>query len=355
VEFPEALRNRENIPERDPESLHKEEERRLFYVAMTRAEDELFLTGKPAGKKDLTPAGYLRELVALKTGPLAGQLEFLDVPEGTCLPTLQASAAAQPRVHEWMAIPPLETSRVLKLSPSAIESYSYCPLRFKLERDWNLPEEPGAAMQFGSAIHTALMGYFDAQRKGKNLDAETVIASFLDEFAKAKIDEPLQRELFEKKGRRQLTAFLNSPAVKPHGHVAMIEHRLELNIGGARVIGRIDRVDEDEDGLTIIDYKTGRAKTQKHADESLQLSVYALGMSTGKPVKAVVFENLEDTSTVIATRDSRQLAKAQEQVSKAAENIKAGNFEPKTGFHCGWCAYRALCPQQELVMIATAN
>lgn len=355
VEFPEALRNRENIPERDPESLHKEEERRLFYVAVTRAEDELFLTGRPAGKKDLTPAGYLRDLVALKSGPLVGQIEFREVAEGTMLPTLHASAAAQPRVHEWVAMPPLDTTRVLRLSPSAIESYSYCPLRFKLERDWNLPEEPGAAMQFGQAIHTALMGYFDAQRKGKHLDAETVLASFLDEFAKAKIEEDLQRELFEKKGRRQLTAFLNSPAAKPHGRVAMIEQRVELNIDGARVVGRIDRVDEDEDGLTIIDYKTGRPKTQDHADKSLQLSIYALGLNSGKPVKAVIFENLEDSSTMIATRNSRQLSKAHEEVAEAAENIKAGNFDPRSGFHCNWCAYRALCPEQELVMIAGKN
>jgi DNA helicase-2/ATP-dependent DNA helicase PcrA len=354
VEFPEALRNRENIPERDPKSLHEEEERRLFYVAVTRAEDELFLTGRPAGKKDLTPAGYLRELVSLKTGPLAGQIEFSEITEGTLLPALQASAAAQPRVHEWVALAPLDSTRLLRLSPSAIESYSYCPLRFKLERDWNLPEEAGAAMQFGQAIHTALMGYFDAQRKGKNLDAETVISSFLDEFAKAKIEEALQRELFEQKGRRQLHVFLNSPSARPHGRVAMIEQRIELNIAGAKVTGRIDRVDEDKDGLTIIDYKTGRAKTQKHADESLQLSIYALGLHSGKPVKAVIFENLEDGTTVIATRNSRQLSKAQEEVSEAAENIKAGKFDPSPGFHCGWCAYQALCPERELVTIAAA-
>lgn len=354
VEFPEALRNRENIPERDPKSLHEEEERRLFYVAMTRAEDELFLSGRPAGKKDLTPAGYLRDLVGLKAGPLAGQLEFSEIAEGTLLPTVQARAAALPRIHEWMALPPLDTTRILRLSPSAIENYSYCPLRFKLARDWNLPEEPGAAMQFGQAIHTALMGYFDAQRKGKSLDAETVISSFLDEFAKAKIEETLQRELFEKKGRRQLTAFLNSPAAKPHGRVAMIEQRVELNMAGAKVVGRIDRVDEDVDGLTVIDYKTGRPKNQDHADESLQLSIYALGLDSGRPVKAVVFENLEDGSTIIATRNSRQLSKAQEDVAKAAENIKAGKFDPRPGFHCSWCAYQALCPQKELVMIATS-
>ena len=355
VEFPEALRNRENIPERDPKSLHEEEERRLFYVAVTRAEDELFLTGRPAGKKDLTPAGYLRDLAGLKSGPLAGHLEFSEVAEGTLLPTLHASAAALPRVQQWLALPPLDMTRILRLSPSAIESYSYCPLRFKLERDWNLPEEAGAAMQFGQAIHTALMGYFDAQRKGKNVDAETVIASFLDEFGKAKIDEPLQRELFEKKGRRQLSVFLASKAARPHGRVAMIEQRVELNIGGAKVVGRIDRVDEDADGLTIVDYKTGRPKNQDRADESLQLSIYALGLDSGRPVKAVVLENLEDGSTVISTRDSRQLSKAQEKVCEVADAIKAGHFDAHPGFHCSWCAYQALCPERELVTITTKN
>ena len=353
VEFPKALRNHENIPEEeDPKKLHEEEERRLFYVGVTRAEDELILSGRPQGKKDLTPAGYLRDLVLLKAGPLAGKLEFHEVPEGVVLRDVRAAAAPQLRVHEWITLPPLDNTRILRLSPSAIENYSNCPLRYKLARDWNLPEEPGAAMQFGQAMHTALMGFFDAQRKGKNLDVETVIASFLDEFAKAKIDEPLQRELYEKNGKRQLSAFLNSPAAKPHGRVAKVEHRIDMEIAGARVVGRIDRVDEDEDGLTIVDYKTGRPKNQDVADDSLQLSVYALAMQNEGPVKAVIFENLEDRSTVVTTRDSKSLSKAEQEISKVAGKIARGEFDAKPGFHCGWCAYRMLCPEQELVTIA---
>ncbi len=353
VEFPNALRNRENVPEEDdPKQLHEEEERRLFYVAMTRAQDELILTGKPGGKKDLTPAGYLRELAGLKLSRLRGHLEFSEVPEGALVNSIQASAAPQPRVHDWVALPPLDTTRILRLSPSAIETYSHCPLRYKLERDWNLPEEPGAAMQFGQAIHTALMGYFDAQRKGRNLDAETVIASFLDEFAKAKIDEPLQRELYEKNGRRQLTAFLNSRAATPHGRVAMVEHRIDMEIAGVKVTGRIDRVDEGEDGLTIVDYKTGRPKSQEVADKSLQLSIYALAMQKQGPLKEVIFENLEDHSTVSTKRTSSDLKKAEQKITKVADDIRAGKFDPDPGLHCAWCAYRALCPEHELVTIA---
>ena len=355
VEFPTALRNHENIPEEDdPKKLHEEEERRLFYVAVTRAEDELVMSGKPAGKKDLTPSGYLRDLVGLKAGPLAGKIEFNAVPEGGLLPTVHAAAAPQLRVHQWVTLPPLDSARILRLSPSAIDNYSNCPLRYKLARDWNLPEQPGAAMQFGQAMHTALMGYFDAQRKGKNLDAETVIASFLDEFSKAKIEEPLQRELYEKNGRRQLTAFLNSQRAKPNGKVLKVEHRIDMEVAGAKVVGRIDRVDEDEDGLTIVDYKTGRPKNQDHADESLQLSVYALAMENEGRVKAVVFENLEDRSTITTTRDSKQLSKAREEIAKVAEKIARGEFEAKPGFHCSWCAYQMICPEQELVTIAAA-
>jgi DNA helicase-2/ATP-dependent DNA helicase PcrA len=353
VEFPIALRNRENVPEDDPKKLYEEEERRLFYVAATRAQDELILCGTAAGKKDLRPAGYLRDLADLKSGVLKGQLEFAELAEGTHLASVQATAIAQPRVHDWVAVLPLDTARVLRLSPSAIENYSHCPLRYKLSRDWNLPEEPAAAMQFGQAMHTALMGYFDAQRKGRNVDAETVIASFMDEFAKAKIDEPLQRELYEKNGRRQLLAFLNSRAAKPYGKVSLIEHRINFEVAGAQVVGRIDRVDEDADGLTIVDYKTGRPKTQEHADDSLQLSIYALAMKKAGTVKAVIFENLEDGTTALTTRDAGDLKRAETKIAEVAGKIRDGEFKAKPGFHCSWCAYRILCPEQELVTIAT--
>jgi ATP-dependent exoDNAse (exonuclease V) beta subunit len=353
VEFPDALRNRENIPEDEPAKLHEEEERRLFYVAMTRAEDQLILSGRAASKNKPVPAGYLRQLVELKSGPLAAYLEFREVAEGI-LPD-HASAVPRPRVHDWVELPPLDSARVLRLSPSAIERYSYCPLRYKLSRDWNLPEEPAAAMQFGQAMHTALMGYFDALRKGKVIDHEMVVASFLDEFAKAKIEESYQRELYERNGRRQLLAFLNSPAAAPRGKVSKIEHRIDMKIAGAQVVGRIDRVDEDNDELTIVDYKTGRPKTQDHADESLQLSIYALAMQKLGTVKAVVFENLEDRSTVVTTRTVADLKKAEHTIAKVASQIANGEFDAKPGYHCGWCSYRRLCPEQELVTITKGS
>jgi len=131
----------------------------------------------------------------------------------------------------------------------------------------------------------------------------------------------------------------------------MIEHRIQLEVAGAQVSGRIDRVDEDADGLTIVDYKTGRPKTQDDADKSLQLSIYALAMQKVATIKAVVFENLEDRSSMITTRDAGDLKKAEQKIAEVAGKIAGGEFDPKPGFHCSWCAYRALCPEHELVTV----
>ena len=128
-------------------------------------------------------------------------------------------------------------------------------------------------MQFGSAMHLALKAYFDGVRAGRPPDEATVIACFLDELSKTKIDEPLQRALYEKDGRDQLSALLRSELGRSRGEILETEKRFRVEIGGAQVTGRFDRIDQLPSGeVEIVDYKTGKPKTQDDADDSLQLS-----------------------------------------------------------------------------------
>jgi ATP-dependent DNA helicase UvrD/PcrA len=347
VEFPDELRDPDSRLNEDPKKVHKQEERRLFYVAVTRAEDRLVLCGKQGtGKKDPTPSGYLRDFTA--ANELKDCVQFGLIPGGDTGLERQVAEGDHSRISEWVMLAALPQTASRRLSASAIESYERCPLSYKLRLEWRLPEEPGANQQFGSAMHTALLAYFDALRKGRNMAAEELVSYFLSEFKKSKIDDPTQRRLYERDGDRQLRKFLASPAAQPHGEVAFVEHSFISELAGARVGGRIDRVDEDVDGYVIVDYKTGRPKSQDFADNSLQLSVYALAMNAKKPVKMLIFQNLEDNSTVITSRPVEKLREAETRISSVAAGIAEGNFEACPGNHCSWCGYRTVCPATEV-------
>jgi DNA helicase-2/ATP-dependent DNA helicase PcrA len=351
VEFPQELRSRGASQEDGPKPGHEQEERRLFYVAMTRARDELYLCGPKARGKDPIPSKYLRELVEHANALPKGTLDWRVLPLPDRVAQIHAAAAMPaPTVSQWTQLPPRANARLLELSASAIQSYENCPLAYKLHYDWRLPEDATAALQFGNAMHLALKAYFDGVRAGRPPDEETVVACFLDEFAKATIDEPLQRALYTKHGREELAAFLRSELSRPAGQILDTERRFKVEIGGAQVRGRLDRLDRvgSNGEVAIVDFKTGKPKTQEDADDSLQLSIYALAArNMGYTASSLIFINLQNGTAIESTRTAGQLRRAECKVSEISAKIAAGEFEAKPGPGCMRCCYHSVCPAQE--------
>jgi ATP-dependent DNA helicase UvrD/PcrA len=352
VAFPRELRDPGSLTEADDKTLHAQEERRLFYVAMTRARDSLRIYAREgSGKNDKTPPGYVRELMLKPT--LA--LWFRPIPATGAQATLDIDAAASPlyspesQTSLWLEMPVLEGLH-MRLSASAVDTYERCGLRFKLDRDWRLAARPAAAMQYGAAIHRVLKTYFDSVRAGRPKPDEELIALFQQDLADAKIQEAYQQELYEKQGIVQLLEFLASARSIPASQVLHTEESFEIRFGETVVVGRIDRIDRRPDGtIAIIDYKTGKARDQENADESLQLSLYAIAAQEkwGYKVGALAFHNLEENVPVTTMRSESELIAARERVQAAALGIADGIFDPKPGIHCNFCAYRSLCPEKE--------
>jgi DNA helicase-2/ATP-dependent DNA helicase PcrA len=357
VEFPQELRSKDTAAEGEPKTLHEEEERRLFYVALTRARDELYICGQFARGAEHVPKLYMRELLDKKNTVLQGAIECRQLSQRTLIEKLHAAAEPIPLVSEWVQLPPRADARLSELSASAIDQYERCPLAYKLSRDWRLPEGPVARMQFGAAMHLALKAYFDAMHVGRPLEEETVIACFLDEFAKTKIEEEIQRELYEKEGREQLTRFLRSELARPRGEILHTERNFSFVIGGTNVRAKMDRLDQTPSGeVVIVDYKTGRPKTQEDADKSLQLSIYALAARDKRlTASSLVFINLENCTAVQSARSSDDLLKTEQKVVEVAGKIAAGEFEPKPGFGCNSCSYHSICPEHEVVAFLPAE
>jgi RecB family exonuclease len=261
----------------------------------------------------------------------------------------ESERAAASRIKEWFSLPPAAPLGA-RLSATAIETFETCPLKFKLSRDWRLPDELSGALQYGATIHSVLLTYFEGIRLQRPLSDEQLFQLFRDTLAANGIVEHYQRELYEAQGLEQLTGFLTALREKPLPDVAHTEVSFEIKIGESTVAGRIDRMDRSgENGIRLVDYKTGKPKDRKDAERSLQLSIYAIAAQQkwGYQIDHVCFYNLDGNQAILTTRDTGDLQEAIEKVQAVAEKIREGNFEAKPGFHCGFCVYRSLCPATE--------
>jgi DNA helicase II / ATP-dependent DNA helicase PcrA len=236
------------------------------------------------------------------------------------------------------------------LSASAVETYETCPLQFKFEREWKLSRQLHAALQYGAAVHRVLRTYYDSVRLGRTKADDELIELFRNDLLAAGIQDEYQRGLYLDQGTAQLREFLEGARAVPVREVLHTEEWFEVQMGETKVAGRIDRIDRAVDGtVAIVDYKTGKARPQEDADESLQLSIYTIAAREkwGYRVGDVVFHNLDGNVQVVSRRTDFQLEQARERVRGVAQHISEGNFKPKLGFHCSFCAFRGLCPARE--------
>ena len=337
-EFPRELSPGNYRIEKADDQIHREEERRLFYVAVTRGRDMLTLYGKKRSskKKDAEiPPTYLREMSedqdirhALRVrDPISVQREEV---------TLETPA--------WITLAAESVEGGIELSASAIEAYATCPMKFALQKRWRLPEEPSAALQYGAAMHTALKDFYEAALRGVDRTAEETVEIFHREFELAKIDEELQRKLYERQGEEQLRGFIDLRTLEPKPRVLSTEKSIRFTIEDIVINGRIDRIDRLESGgVLVLDYKTGAPRNTLDAVNSIQLGLYWMAAEIeGHRVERAAFYNLEDNTTAETDRIKKE--NIYEKVIEVADGIRSATFVPRPGFHCRNCGYRSLCP-----------
>ncbi len=351
VEFPVALSREESAKTTEAKELHAQEERRLFYVAMTRARDTLTIYGKPAGAPE-PAAKFPREIHEADADGEYHRLRHPDLGRLSIFAQAGSSGAEQepPTLHQWMELPPYRAAN-LQLSASALERYERCPLQFKLSRDWRLPAEPSAALQYGASMHRVLLHYYQSLQAGRPLALPALLQFFRDDLKKAGLEEDYQRALYEARGCRDLEAFVKAAESRPLPEVLHLEASVKFQLEGVTINGRLDRVDRLPDGrVRIVDYKTGKPKTQEIAASSLQLALYALAAASEwkYTVAESVFHNLQDGSLLPVSYSESDLDEVRARVQKAADGIRAGQFTAKVKSQvCAYCDFYGVCPQTE--------
>jgi DNA helicase-2/ATP-dependent DNA helicase PcrA len=218
---------------------------------------------------------------------------------------------------------------------------------------WYLRTGPHAALSFGTVMHNTIREFLGQLRKGRRLAFEEVAAIYEREWSSAGYEDTYQEQEYKKDGLEQLRAFYESTIDAPPDVLAQ-ERRFELPLENRVVLtGRMDQVNRagapGEKLVEIVDYKTGRPRTEAHAKKDLQLSVYALAAREvfGEVVARLVFYNIQNNESVGTTRDAKQLTRAEEDVQEVAAEIRAGHFPAKVGYFCRSCEFRLICPAHD--------
>jgi DNA helicase II / ATP-dependent DNA helicase PcrA len=360
-EFPERLM-KEELPEGD---FHIQEERRLFYVALTRAMDRLTVTTVTDKKGKIStfiedmlmdPAIKRKDIIQIAPKlPEIVPAEDPQEPRGESTDSSLFPASARPpkifsRIAQWAEVFHPPSPEPLRLSPSAVENYRKCPQRYLFGYLWSLKEGPKATLSFGSIMHGTVKRILGELRKGNMLPFEEAQRVFETEWRPVGFEDEYQEAEYKKDGLEQLRAF-HATLIEAPPQIREQEKGFQLPLENNVIIaGRMDQVNSlGHNDVEIVDYKTGKPKKDADAQNDLQLSLYALAAKEifeWNPVR-LVFHYLQNNQIQVTTRDSKQLDEAQNVVQETAADIRAREFPAKPGFICRNCAYKPICPAHE--------
>jgi superfamily I DNA/RNA helicase/RecB family exonuclease len=369
-----------------------DDELRYFHVAVSRSRRHLLVTA--VRSDELMPSTFL-DLVDPETGdgpedeirPLAEVPRTMTLPAlvaelraVTVDPTAQAerrSAAARQLARlaaagvpganpeEWYGLAPIsapgalrEPSALVRVSPSQVESYDRCALRWLLEQSGGRPAS-SSAQGLGVLIHELAEQEPDGD--------ETRLAKLLEErFDRLGLGSGWVADAERARARKMVARLAQYVAAARAAGRRLVatEQPVRVQVGRAEIRGTVDRLEQDAEGrLIVVDLKTGKsapakAEVQRHA----QLGVYQVAVEeggfagvTGGPAEsggAVLAQLGKNDTTRLSIQQQPALSKdedplwARSLLASAADGMAGADFQAKTNGMCRMCALRRSCPLQ---------
>ncbi|MFA6551849.1 MAG: ATP-dependent DNA helicase [Patescibacteria group bacterium] len=357
ISLPDAL-VKEIIPAGD---AHLEEERRLFYVAMTRAKTGLYFSWAPdyGGTRTKKPSRFLGEL-GIKNLELRNnekeKVNFIKKIENVNL-NKSKPVYELPKYYSY----------------TQLQAYGNCPYQYRFAHILKIPTPGNYKFSFGQTMHLTLQKFFGLMIQNKNLPQADLFGSnakiastlpsqedLLKLYAESWIDDwyesKAQKEELKAKGKDILKDFYarhkdNWP------EVLSLEQGFNLRVGGQPIYGKIDRIDNlGERGIQIVDYKTGRPKEENKItlEEKEQLLIYQLAAEEvmQKKVANLQFYYLDNNSEINFLGTAEEKIKMQEKILAKIQAIETGikndDFPAKPSQLCKFCDFRSICEHRQL-------
>jgi DNA helicase-2/ATP-dependent DNA helicase PcrA len=323
------------------------EERRLFYVAVTRAREKIHLTSARdyGGRRAYKVSQFV--------------LEALDLPRDAARP-VRGTALEELRVFAPPAEPgggeesPPGPDAPSELSHRQVDDYQTCPLKYRYVHVLRVPIRRHHTVVYGETLHRVVEHYLRRRAAGLYTSLEDLLDTYEREWRNEGFLSQAHEEARRAAGREAIRRFWHEEEAAG-ARPTFVEREFSLtlpNAGGPlRIRGRWDRVDEAERGAVIVDYKSSDVREAERADvraaDSLQLRIYALVWRelNGRLPARVELRFLESGVVGRHVPTDEDAEGALTAIRAAAAGIRARRFAATPSYQvCRYCAYRQICP-----------
>lgn len=383
----------------DERELHLQEERRLFYVSITRAKERLYISyAKRYGdnKRDTKPSQFLDEIeyrknpnilfitpktdqISIKEDSVKGLIRQQYIQEiisdlhrndySKILPKIMLLEKLEGNDPKSIVknISELDYDAILKqisdgeikeekiieeeltFSASQFNTYSRCPRIYKYNYVYRIPTLPKPYFDLGGTVHNVIEELSKKIMNGEKIDLE-LATQYLDAYWKS---SGYSTELEEKQAKEDAIEILDTfikEQEKMKTKIVDTEKRFTIMLDGNSISGFIDRIDKDGEDYIIWDYKTSKTPiSENDLRKDFQLLIYDMAVQElfGKRPKQVGLWFLRPNKKIVIEPKDEDIQKIKEEILETIKCIMDEDFTPKPGWECGNCDYVLLCDERE--------
>ncbi len=330
----------------DGTDFHLEEERRLFYVGMTRARERLYFTAADfygTGKrvKKISPFIYEALPKLKKDQEIKKSVKQLSLPE--VLSSYEDLKEVEEKKIDY---------KVNYITFSNLQMFDICPLHYKAKVIFNIPSPATSAQSFGISMHATLQNFYKLAQERNTYPSEKELLKILQEEWESEgyVNKKHEEERFAQ-AKEVLKKFYSTECQKINIPLKL-EYPFNFNLkNGIKVFGKIDRIDSKGNGIEIIDYKTGEDNPKAEEAHKLQLAIYALAASRVRD--EVLNKNAENITLTLHFLDgntkksmnfnTKDLEELENNLLEKIKDIEKSEFNCSGSVLCVNCEYKLLC------------
>lgn len=391
----------------DEKTLHLEEERRLAYVAMTRAKEHLYLVFPEkykGNKRGVKPSEFL-EQISYENNPLVEVIEAplceerCNLVENSALKRKKDEFARLVRIYtnqgqlklaveslvviaqiqeleskgnlqafdvsDFLRVSPMPPDELealvdgrlpplvnkdMHFSASGIKMYEDCPLKFKYNYILKIPTPQKSFFQLGTDMHAVFEQMSRLKMQGEVPDISKAREMLDVTWNPHVFDSRTQEQQEYSKMQKMLDFWMDFERHNPNETVE-VEGEFEIKLDGARFGGYIDRLDRTPEGdYIVIDYKTGTTNLSKNKlKKDLQIALYCMAVKEkyGKlPVQAGhMYVNPELAELRLVDVSEEGVEAVAGRVREIVGRVLEEDFDIKEETNCWFCDYKGICEQ----------